>query len=163
GPSDQSTSDGKPLALAAGELADPGISLLFQREIGKRLLRPAAGSVEGAKETQRLEDGELFRELGFLERNPHPLAHLPPMACPAPGEHLPVSAIRPRQPLQDLDSRGLARAVGSEQSETLARDDLQVESIDGGDIAESFDETPANDGCIVARRRDSGFHGARDS
>src|SRR5262249_44149159 len=124
-PSDQRAGDREPLALAAGKLTDAGVSLLFESEIGERLLRPAAGQIEGAKEAQRLEHGEFFRELGLLERNAEPLPQLPLVGSPAFAEDLHVSSVGPRQSFQDLDGRGLSGAIGSEQSETLAGDDRQ--------------------------------------
>ena len=47
------------------------------------------------------------------------------------------------EPLQDLDRRGLAGAVRTEQPEALAGADLEVEAVDGRDVAVALDEPGA--------------------
>jgi hypothetical protein len=47
------------------------------------------------------------------------------------AEHLDVAAIGPTQTLKTLDSRCLACAVGSENSEDLALFDREADIIDG--------------------------------
>src|SRR5512139_4163084 len=60
---------------------------------------------------------------------------------PPHTEHLDRAGIRLEQALEDLDGRGLARAVRAEQPETLAGPDLQVEAGDGHYLAVAFDQT----------------------
>ena len=54
---------------------------------------------------------------------------------PAPAEDLDLAGGRAVEPFEDLDRRRLARAVGSEQAEALARGDFQVDPVDRVDRA----------------------------
>ena len=67
-------------------------------------------------------------------------------ASPAPAEHLDLARVGRGQALADLDGRRLAGAVGPEQAEALAAADLEVEAVDGDDVAVGFAEL-ADDEC----------------
>ena len=48
---------------------------------------------------------------------------------------------RREQPLEDLDGRRLPRAVGTEEPEALAASHLEIEPVDGDDVAVSLHQT----------------------
>ena len=65
-------------------------------------------------------NGLLVGKPRLLERHADPLADLGLVGRPAQAEDLDVARGRLVQPLEDLDGRRLARAVGPEQPEALA-------------------------------------------
>jgi hypothetical protein len=65
----QGRGNGQTLLLSARELANPGVLLFVEFNHVEHLDRIEAAIVEGAKETKRLKDGELFGEFGFLQGN----------------------------------------------------------------------------------------------
>src|SRR6185295_11809505 len=67
-------------------------------------------------------------------------------SAPALAEHAHLAGVRRVQPLEDLDRRGLARAVGPEQAEALAGMDLEIEAVDRDDVVVALDEA-ANQEC----------------
>ena len=129
--------DREALALAAGELADARVPLLLEREILEQPLRVAAARVERAEEIEHLEDGQLLGEPRLLERDAEARAELPLVLSPAAAEDLDVSGVGAREPLEDLDRRGLAGAVRPEKAEAFARPDLQIQPVHRADVAES--------------------------
>ncbi len=56
-------------------------------------------------------------------------------------EQLDRSAVRSQQAEQQSLSRGLARAVRTEEPVRAARDDREVEPVEGADVAERLDDT----------------------
>ena len=56
----------------------------------------------------------------------------------------PASALG--EPFEDLDRRGLARAVGTEQAEALAAPHFEVEAVDGDHVRVALDQPAAADG-----------------
>src|SRR4029434_10934922 len=100
--------------------------------------------MKGAKHPDRLLDGELVAQLRLLELNSEAAAQrLIVSAIPMLAEDLDVPRIGRGEPLEDLDRRRLACAVGSEQAKALAAGDLEIEASDGNDIAVALDEPAA--------------------
>ena len=94
---------------------------LLERDAA-RSPRPArALAIEAAKQRERLADGELFGEPGFLQRDADALRGWHRRRSP---QRRPSTSTSPRrgieQPFEDLDGGGLAGAVGAEQAEALA-------------------------------------------
>ena len=137
--------DSKPQIQAAllttGERLHPVVCLLGEADELEHLLdRPRARVVpgiagEGLADRQERLDGEL------LKHDPHAFSQL------ATGrrvgrvvtEHVDVTPVTLAKALEDLDDRGLARAIGSEQREDLALVHLE------GDVLHCF-------GCFVGLR-----------
>src|SRR5262249_28801532 len=86
--------------------------------------------IEAAEEPDHLADGLLVGESCLLERHADPLANRRFGVPPAQPEDLDLAGGRLVQPLENLDGRRLARAVGPEQAEALADGDLQVDPVD---------------------------------
>ena len=59
------------------------------------------------------------------------------------AEHLDLARIGVEQAFEDLDGRRLAGAVRAEQAEALAARDLEIEAVDGDDVAVALDEAAA--------------------
>src|SRR4029077_11132072 len=66
GVADERAGDGKPLPLAAGQLAHARVVLLVEREIAQQVLGVLSGAVERTEKAQGFKDRELVGELRFL-------------------------------------------------------------------------------------------------
>src|ERR1700680_19170 len=83
--------------------------------------------IEAAEERERLADGEFFREPCFLQRDANPLSDFGVVGRPLPPEDLDFAGGGREQSLDDLDRRGFARAVGSQQSKAFPLLDEQIQ------------------------------------
>ena len=61
-------------------------------------------------------------------------------------ERVDVALVGVGEPLEDLDRRGLTGAVRPQEAETLAPENLQVETVDGDDVPVALDEARAANG-----------------
>ena len=68
-----------------------------------------------------------------------------------------LPAVRAAQALEDLDRRGLARTVRPEQPEDLARGDVEIDPVDGDQVAVALDQ-PANPDDRPGGDRSLGVH-----
>jgi hypothetical protein len=76
------------------------------------------------------------------------------ISCPAT-----VAAARGEQRAEHPDGRGLARAVGSEEAIDLAGADLEVETVDGDDVAERAAQAAGRDRAAAGGGGDRGVLG----
>src|SRR5450759_4496351 len=102
--------------------------------------------VEGSEQPEGLEDRELIGRSRLLEGH----ADQPPDGVggvlPAKSEDLDLASIPAREPFQDLDRGCFPGAVGSEETETLAGCDLEIEPVDGLDRSEGLPQISTSDG-----------------
>jgi hypothetical protein len=94
--------------------------------------------VEGPEKTERLLDGQLVGELSLLELDAETLPQLLLVGLPSAAEYLDLSTIGRKQAFQNLDRRGLAGAVRSEQSIAFASAHAERQPVDCHDIAVAF-------------------------
>ena len=85
---------------------------------------------KAAKQAQCLVDRQLVGKLRLLQLDADPLAQLVCAGGPVQPQQLHCPCIGSGQPLANFDGGCLARAVRSQQPETLATGDLEVETID---------------------------------
>ncbi len=98
-------------------------------------------------------------ERGRLEADADPRLERRGVLADIDAEHGGRPAVRDAQALEDLDRRRLAGAVRPEQAEHLAGGDVEVDPVDGEDLAVALDQA-AN---VDDRRRGDrprGLHGA---
>src|SRR5204863_8541046 len=145
------------LAITAGQLA--GELTLAPDQIGEphhlEHARAAIGTrhlVDARVEGQVLVDGEVV-----VEREP--LRHVADRGLDAFGLVTEIDAEHPAVPLarledaaQHAERRRLARPVGPEKPVELAPADLQIEMIDGDDLAETPREATGLDGEVGGGR-----------
>src|SRR6185503_6667724 len=92
--------------------------------------------VERPEQAQRLEHRQLLAELTLLQLDPESAAERPVVpATPLLTEHLHLALVVRHEALEDLDRRRLAGAVRAEQAEALARAHLEIQPVDGDDVA----------------------------
>jgi hypothetical protein len=132
---DQRAGEGKALLLAAGQRADPGAALLFQLHEADDAIHRRAVAEEAAEQSHGLLDGELVRQLRLLQLDAEALLQRAGVGVPVHAQHLEIAGVARRQALAHLDGGGLAGAVGAEQSEAFAGEDLEVDAIDRDHIA----------------------------
>src|SRR5262245_2885614 len=120
GSADERDRDRETLLLPARELDDPARALAFELDERQQIVDRPSSIVERSEQPKCLLDRELVGELGFLQLNAEPLAQLALVGPPAQAEHLDLSRVRCEQPLEDLDRRRLAGAVGTEETEAFA-------------------------------------------
>ena len=92
-------------------------------------------AVELAVEAQVLLGGEVDVERRVLEDQADAAADVVPLGAHVVAGDPGAAGGRPGQRAQDLDRGGLARAVGAEEAEGLARLDPEVDAADGLDVA----------------------------
>jgi hypothetical protein len=131
----QRTPEGESLLLPAGKPGDPRLSLLLQLDKAQHFIHAAPPIEEATKQTEGLLDGQLFRQLSFLQLHSKPLSQNPIVFTPAHPEDLEVAGIGFEQPFEDLDRGRLAGAVGPEQAEAFAYTHFQIEAINGHNVA----------------------------
>src|SRR6185503_2656520 len=79
---------------------------------------------------------------------------------PALAEHFHFARIGFAETFQDLDGRGLARAVRTEHAKALAAMDIEAETVQCDHVAVALDESAADERVhsqrfyVAARRRD---------
>src|SRR6185437_7438946 len=135
GIADQRERHVEPPALPARELRRERLGLLLQADERDRLVDVARLAVVAGVELQALAHGEARLGVRLLQDGADAV---PPRGVAGRGvdaEHAHLAG-RPRtEALEDLDGRGLARAVGPEEGEDLAALDLEVDPRDGVDLA----------------------------
>src|SRR4051812_19439354 len=139
----QRPADQQPPAHAAAELGD--LRLAPRAEVGEgersldRLLALAAGhAVEVAEDEQVLLDGQRLVEVVELRHDAHLRARLLGVLGQLVAEDLELALVGDGLRGEHLHRRRLARAVGSEQPDARALGDLEVEPVDGGELAEAL-------------------------
>jgi hypothetical protein len=133
------------LTLAAGQ--DLGLCVLPFAELEQvdQLLRRAWVRVEAPEQVDDLDHGQLRVERGRLETDANAWLERVRAVGDVEAEDDRLAAIGRPQAFEDLDRRRLARAVRPEQAEDLARGDIEIDAIDGLDLAVTLDQPPNAD------------------
>lgn len=153
GVADEGARERETLLLSARESADAGVLLFLELHEGNHVAHFTAFVEERAEQPNGFFDGELLRELRFLELNAEAFAEVAGVLGPAATEDGDVTAVGGGESLADLDGGGFAGAVGSQEAEALAGAHVEVEAIDGDDIGVRLTE--------CAERERHGEAGAR--
>src|SRR4029077_13786468 len=116
------------------------------------LVRVARLRVVAGEHAEALGDGEVRVERRGLEHHADPLA--PFWACPlrVDAQHFDAAGVAVAVPLEDLDSRRLARPVRAEQAEDLARLDGEVDAPDRLEVAVGLSQALHLDGAHSSTR-----------
>ena len=141
---DEPARDEQAPAHATGELAHDG--LRARHEVGDLQGTLYGGwafggwhTVEARKDREDLPAGELDVEVVELGHDPHGHAGLLGFARQHVPEHLDLAGIGEGLRGEQTHGGGLAGAVGAEQAKADAGGHLQVEPVDGGNVAEALD------------------------
>src|SRR5829696_611175 len=127
GIADQGKGDVETPLLPAGELRAPRVRLLAQADQVHRLVDvPRRGVVAGVL-LDRLARGELRDQAGLLQDEADAVSPTPIRPLWVDPQHAHLARIPGPIALEDLDRRGLARAIRAQEGEDLARADLEVD------------------------------------
>ena len=86
----------------------------------------------------------------FLTRQPDHRAHRGGLADHVVAGHLGPPAVGRQQGGEDAHGGGLARPVGAEKAQHRARGHLEVDAVEGADLAEVLDQPLGQHGRTVA-------------
>jgi hypothetical protein len=125
---DQAQAEVEPAFLPPGERADPRRALLLEPDEPDHLVDVQRLPVVAGEELQALGDAQVRIHRRRLEDDSDSIPPVEAGSLWVLAEHLDRSAVARPVALQDLDRCRLAGAVGAEQSEDLARRDLEVDA-----------------------------------
>ena len=126
------------------------VALRFELDHANDVVDRPAAVVERAEQPQRLQNGQLVVELRVLQLDSEALPQHTILLAPTHPEHLDVAGVVGIESFQDFNRRGLPGTVRPEQPEALPRSHVEIETVNGGDVAVALDETGAADGiCAV--------------
>ena len=107
------------LLLSAGQRPDQRLALVLQIHAAQDVAWRERLRVERAIQPQRLENGELGNERRRLQLHAQPRAQLRGRAGGIQAEHRDGAGRGHAQPFENLDERGFAGAVRTEQADQL--------------------------------------------
>ena len=111
--------------------------LAFERDALDHVVGVHAGLVEAPEQRDDLVHRLLIGKPRFLERDADPFPDRDLIGLPLQSQDFHFAGSRLIQTLENLDGRGLARAVGAKQAKALALLDLEVDTAHGMDRAAS--------------------------
>ena len=145
----------EPLLLAAGEapVRRPPHDRVVEPDALQERLRPLRIRVVGGVQAEELEGPQQGVEAAPLEHQADPPPQRGSVAARVEPEDADAPAVGRPVALQRLDRRRLARPVGPEEREELARRDGEGEPVDGGPLAVALDQAVDDDGGNRVHRR----------
>ncbi len=160
---DDTQRDVEPTPLPARQGAHARARLRREAHGLDHLVGVARRRVVAGRGAHGLRDGELRLVARVLRDD----AQARPPGPPGPGgvlaEHADVAAVAVPEPLEDLDRRRLARAVGAEDGDDLTRREVEVEAVDRLLGAVALGQAADADGLAGGRARPDGAGGAAPS
>jgi hypothetical protein len=140
--------------LPAGQRLDARVRLVREPDQLDELVHRPPARVHPPVQRDELADGELVVHPGLLQDDADPLAELPAAVPRVQAQDLDMAAGAVAMALQDLDGRGLARAVRSEDAEHLTFGDGEAQAVDGRERAVALVQVVDDDRAHLSRSRD---------
>ena len=122
---DERECDEEALLLPAREGHEPGVALAVEAQAGEQRLAVHHAFVERRPEVHRLPHLDPLLEVGLLVLHADALPERGGVAVRVETEHADRAAVLPTQSLEAFHRGGLARAVGADQAEDLALEDVE--------------------------------------
>src|SRR3979411_3286912 len=126
----QSNPDIKPAFLPSGELVDLRLPLLLEPYECDHLIQRSRMRIKAPVHVDRLGDGQVGVYTRRLQDDPHLFPEPAGMGRGIDAKHRDSSGIAGAESLQDLNGRGLARAVRPEQGKDFSLRDGKVNALD---------------------------------
>ncbi len=142
---DEGHGDEESLLLAAGEVHEPGVALVFEAELVEEMFGIGGlFAVERGPEVDCFPDLDALLELGLLELNADAILELVDLAVGIEAEDGDGARVGLAKAFDALHGGGFARSVGADEAEDLALVDREgcvgdgdgaaVGLADGGDL-----------------------------
>jgi hypothetical protein len=131
GVADQAEREVEAPLLPARERAHARVALVGELDQLQQLVHGARALVPAAVHLEHLGHGELGLEPAGLQHDAEAVAQRALAAGGVGAEHAHRAGVGQAVALEDLDRRGLARAVGAEEAEHLAGGDVEADAADG--------------------------------
>jgi len=152
----QGAGQGHPLALAGGEAVDPDVGQFGHGELLEDLGRPVLGLVAGhppdaGGEDEVLPGGQAIVQAGVLGEHTGPSAHGVTVDRGIQAQDRGPPRVGGQHSVEEADGRGLARPVGPEQRQDLARGDIEGQVVDGPLGPEGLGQALGPDGRVDPR------------
>ena len=132
---DEGQRDEQPLLLTAGQRHEPGVPLVGQPEAIEERLAVDGVGIERRPEVDRLPHLDALLELRLLELDPDPLLQLTGVPDRIERQHRDGAAVGRAEALDALHRGRLAGAVGADEPEDLALENLEAHVVDGDRLA----------------------------
>ena len=113
---------------------------IVERALDRGLALAAREAVEVREDEQVLLDGQRRVEVVELRRDAHLRARLLRLAGQREAEHLELAGVGDDLGGEHLHRRGLAGAVRAEQADARAFGHVEVQAVDGEDVAVALDD-----------------------
>ncbi len=147
---DQGQSEGYALFLSAGKFGVIFVPLFRKLQAIEELVAVDTPRVERGKQLQSFVDLDFIRQVGGLQADADPVFDPARFQAGIVAEHQRLAGAALPEPFEDLDRGGLARAVGAEQAEYFAGEDLERETADCFKIAVALPQTANGDDAAVS-------------
>jgi len=135
-----------PAHLAVARVGQADTIQQLDRACGSVLLRQP---VQPALKLEVLAPGEEVVQRRLLQSGADPPAHLRPLRRHVEARDGRASRGRREQRGEDVDRRGLARAIGAEEPVDLAGLDLELDAVDRPDAAFELADEPVHSDAVV--------------
>ena len=126
---DDAEGDIEATTLTPGEAGDAVGRLVLQPDRGNDLVDLPRVVIEGGCAAQRFARSEQIQAGGGLQHDTDPVAPGPPGPLGIDAEDADLATVPLAEALEDLHRGCLARTIGSEQGEDLARGDVEVDAV----------------------------------
>ena len=127
---DEGNRDVQPALLAAGELEDAEVALLFEAHQIDHFIHWPRMRIKGGVHRDRLAHGQIPINARGVQHDPDAALQLRPLTAGIHSEYADVAVVAGPVALENLDRGGLARTVRAQQREHLAVADRQVDTPD---------------------------------
>ena len=158
---DHARRQGQPLLPAAGEMAGELVAPVRQAEPFEALAHGPSAVLHGVHprdEVEVLRDAQVLPEAEPLRHVADVAFDRLALADDVVAQARAAAVVGPQQAAEHADERRLAAAVGAEEAADLARADLEVDVVDGREVAEPLGHPVHIDGKIVSHTSRPEFH-----
>jgi hypothetical protein len=163
---EQGPGQSDPLPLPGREPVDPAVREVRERELVDEVVDPGRRlrgrqPPDAGREDEVLAGGEPVVQPGVLGQHPRALTNAVALDRGVEAEHPGSSRVGGQDAVEQADRGRLARPIGPEQRQHLARPDLEAEVVDRAVGAEGLAQALGRDGGRTPRRPGRARRGRR--
>src|SRR5450755_1587183 len=139
---DQGARQRETLLLSARKLAHASVAFFFQLHQRQQFAYFHAALIETSEQRQSFKNRELFGKACFLQLNAENFAQFFRLRAPFAAQQFYSAAVRFQQTFTNFDRSRFSRAVRPQQTKTFARVNVQIDGINGHQVAIRFAKLP---------------------